>query len=676
MADPYRPQLSADPTALPGSSPEAFGAPLARGLEDAGAAIDRTLHRLREQHRDNEAAAAGAELAQVSQELDKTSIDARTTAAAGGAGHTEGIMKAFDTRSTDALAKIRDPKIREAFTARYADLKENLFGREYGWEAAARVAKLGDDYDHMTDTLANGQAAHPDIGGLQVSFNTIDSTVHAMQIGDDTKEKLAREGKRKVAIAFANRLQDDHPEMLVGDQAKGVAGLLDRPEFNKYLEPDDLKALRSGAHVEIRRSEAEARAARSREEAAAREEISLIGKRTGAGDFSVSDAEFDHAAALAKTYDLKGPAFDLANWKDQRDVNREYRTASPTQIHTDINALEAKGDKRSPNENLRLEHLKAVAPSLISTFNNDPYAAAAAGGHPAPELDPTDAKSVQGRVTWAISYARSAGLVNVPYLNPDETKTLRDEATTGPTGQLSVAAQLHGTFGVAIGGEIARQIDPNNKDLQLMVGLHPTMGATYRRGVEALKAGTVKLGADGLDSQADAERLRSAFADYMPAIPVDMQPAVLNAAKAIEAGIAAEHGRNQLTGDELETFFRAAVQRAGGRSGVVTDYNAPGGFALWNGRYAWLPQTVSSNDFIRKISRAGDAAWLKAGGGAPYYLGTDGKLAKMSDKQIAHFKEYGLETVNPGLYRLVGPDGGHVVDAKGQPWQFDIRQLP
>jgi hypothetical protein len=38
-------------------------------------------------------------------------------------------------------------------------------------------------------------------------------------------------------------------------------------------------------------------------------------------------------------------------------------------------------------------------------------------------------------------------------------------------------------------------------------------------------------------------------------------------------------------------------------------------------------------------------------------------------------KEYRLETVNPGLYRLVGPDGGHVVDSQGQPFQFDIREL-
>jgi hypothetical protein len=112
-----------------------------------------------------------------------------------------------------------------------------------------------------------------------------------------------------------------------------------------------------------------------------------------------------------------------------------------------------------------------------------------------------------------------------------------------------------------------------------------------------------------------------------------------------------------------------------GMVGSTNEGSATGGFANWNGHYAWLPPSMSRVDFQRRLSRAGEADWVKAGGGAPFYQGSDGKLAKMSDKQIAHFGEYELETVNPGLYRLVGPDGGHVVDEHGRPWQFDIREL-
>jgi hypothetical protein len=673
MADPYRSSVAPQTPAFSGASAESFGAAVGRGLEEAGDTVDRIIHREKELKRDQEATSAGVDLANASTEIDKDAIDARTTAAPGGAGHTEAITKAFEERQQAALAAISDKHIRQAFTQRWAELKDHVVTREYGWEAGQRVDKIATDFDTMGTTLANGQAGHPDPVGLQVSLSTIETAGNGLAIAADTRAKLIREQQRKVVGTFANSLVDSNPRMIVGDATN--KGLLERPEFTRYLEPEDIGKLRDGAHVELRRLDAEERQRIARETADAREFVSGLGQRITGGDPTVSDADFTKGFTLAKKYDLPAAEFNLSEWKDLRDVTRETRTWTPESWHANINALTAKGDKLTAAEGIRLKHLQQLAPGAIGRFNSDPYAAAAAAGNPAPDLDPANPATAQARIQWARGYARSAGLQDVPYLSPDEIKDFRDRSAQGPTGQLEVAAQARSLFGIAAATEIVRQVDPNNRDMQIMVSLPTRMAELYRRGVEALKANTVKLGADGEDSQADVQGMRDTFAEFMPAIPVDLQPAVLNAARAMTAGRMAETGHNQLTGAELTGAFRNYIHRAGGMVGSVDEGSATGGFARVNGRYAWLPPSMSRAELGRRLARADDGAWIKAGGSPPYYLGSDGKLAKMNDKQIAHLREYQLETINPGLYRLVGPDGGHVVDQHGQPWQFDIRNL-
>jgi hypothetical protein len=662
MAEPYRSSVAANATPLPGASPEDFGAAIGRGLEDAGA----TLHHIAERNKDLEASQAGVNFAHAQDDIDKAAIDARTNAAPGGAGHTAAVMEEFDKRASAELAAIRDKHIRAAFSNRYAELRSHVDGREYGWEAGKRVDKLATDFDDMGTTLANGQASNPDPVGLHVSLETIDTAGNALAGADaELKAKLIKEQQRKVVLGWANAKQDKDPQTLVA--------ALDQGLLSPYLEGNDVNTLRSGGLVEIRRQEAADRAAQARAEAAARETIGLLQNKIADG-YVPTDQEFDGASALARQYKLDGKEWDLGVARDQVLVNRETRTWTPAQWHSSINELEAKGDKRTAGENVRLKHLEAAAGGAISRFNSDPFAAAAAAGTPAPEVDwaNPDAKAIENRVTWARSYARSAGLQTVPYLNNDELKDLRDRAANGGiAGQIEVATQVRGTFGVAAATDILRQVDPNNKDMQLMAGLQPRMAQLYKIGAEAIKGGTVKLGTTPEDKQA----LSDIFTEFMPAIPAELQPAVLKAAENITAGTAAEFGRKEPSGDELENTFRQAVHRAAGQMGSEAQGSATGGFVRWNGRYAWLPPAMSHDDFQRRMSRANDADWMKAGGGPPYYLGSDGKLAKMSDRQISHFGQYSLETVNPGLYQLVGPDGGHVVGKDGRPWQFDVRNL-
>lgn len=669
----YQAQLDpGNSPAFGGADAEDAGAAVGRGIEQAGDTLDRTIHQHRELERDQQAAEAGVQLARVSTTIDQAAIDARDNAAPGGAGHSDKIAQAIDEQTAQALGNIRDPRLRAHFATSYADLKDKVVTREYGWEAATRVNYAAKNIDDTGTTLANGQATNPDPVGLETSLNTINTTIGAMQgVGADVKDKLTQDQQRKIVVAWGNAMVDKDPRSLISALDKGI--------LSPYLEPEDIKTLRNGGHVEIRRQDSEARAAFDRDKAAASENIRVLGKRiTELNDWTVSDADFDQAAAAAKKYGLDPQALDIANWRDLRDVNRETRTWTPAQWHSEINDLEAKGDKRTPAESLRLKHLSDLSGNSISQFNSDPFAAAAKAGNPPPAIDLSnpDQGAVQQRVAWARAYAQSAGLQNVPYLSNDEIKSFSDRIKQGPAGQLDATAALRQTFGGTIATSIVKQIDPSNKDLQLMVGLHPRVAELYKRGVEAQRDKTVHLGSSEQDAgQADQQALTDIFETYRSAIPVDMQGAVLNAARNITAGTAAEFGRSNPTGDELANAFRQSVQRAGGMMGSPSQGNATGGFVNWRGSYAWLPQDMSRDDFQRRMSRAGKVDWTKAAGSAPFYLGADGKRTELNDQMIRHLPEYRLETVSPGIYRMTGPDGGHVVDKNGRPWQFDIRNL-
>jgi hypothetical protein len=679
MAGAYSSQTNpGGSTPFSGANAEEFGAAIGRGLGDVGAVADHILERKLAANKDAQNAAAALEFAKVSNNLDTAEIDGRDQAGPGGTGHSETVAKLADTSIATALGNIKDPKLRAAYQARYEDLRGNVFNRAYGWERASHTAKMVNDAGETTDTLANGQLLNPDPVGLQVSLETAGTMWEHMDVSADVKEKGKRESQAAIAAGFANAMIDKDPHAFLGDSAKGTPGILDK--IATYLDPKQVETLRSGAKIEIRRLDAEQRAAFDRAKAQASEDNTLFADKISKG-YVPTDKEWADHTALAKQYGLDKQGFDIGVLHDQADVNREFRTATPMQLHQVINDLEAKKaeGKTSQAENIRLENVKAFAGPAIDRWNTDPEAAAAAAGDPRPQVDWNDPtpQQLEANNKWARSLASSAGLVNPPLLPNDVLKVYRQSAAQGAGGQLEVAAKMRAWFGSSAAA-VVQQIDPNNQDMQLMVGLHPRIGQLYKEGVAAVQAGSVKLGASPEDEQA----MRDVFAKYAPGIPASMQPAVYRAARNITAGIASEFSNSAPTGDVLTSAFDQAMQRAGGRTGAVSDFNAPGGFAEWNGRYAWLPPTVTSNQFIARISRAGPADWAKAAGGEPYYRGPDGKLTKLSESQVAHLKQYPLEIGTdaqgrqiPGVYRMVMPGGGYVGNKDGSPWQFDIRQL-
>jgi hypothetical protein len=349
MADPYRQQLDLNPAPISGASAEDMGAGAARGVVEAGYAIDDAIHQLKQRDRDQQAAQAGTDFADASLKLDEKATDLRAQAAPGAAGHAQAMGEQFDQLRDQELAKIRDPRLRQAFTQRYAELRANVVGREYGWEAATRVDKFTNDYQNMGDTLAAGQASNPDAVGLQVSLDTVDTVAHHLAVPADLQDKLAREAKRKIGVAWGNAMQNKDPQLLVA--------ALDHGLLNNVLEGNDINVLRDGGLNEVRRADAAARALEARQEAAARETIATGLHKVGDG-YVPSAEEFASWQALAKQYNLSGPDWDLGVAQTEISINHETSTWTPTQWHGEIN--DARGERRQaqpgrkrPNEDAR-----------------------------------------------------------------------------------------------------------------------------------------------------------------------------------------------------------------------------------------------------------------------------------------------------------------------------------
>jgi hypothetical protein len=222
---------------------------------------------------------------------------------------------------------------------------------------------------------------------------------------------------------------------------------------------------------------------------------------------------------------------------------------------------------------------------------------------------------------------------------------------------------------------IVRQIGgPAKGDMQLMLGLDPAIAQRYSRGRAALDKKAVDVNEDVA---------RQVYGAYVRGVPSDLQGPVFDAARNIAAGWMLEKGFTKPPAN-FDDVFRAALQYAAGRTGDVRDGNAPGGMANVNGRYAWLPGDMSTNDLLTRFARAQPQDWVNAAvdqhgnpvKSVPHYIGPDGKPKPYTKGDALNFSKGTLQTLDQGLYHLVDRLGHTVVDERGQPWTFDARRLP
>jgi len=646
--------------AFSGADPASFGAGVGRALQEVGDSMERRREREFQRRREEEAANAGVAMAAITGEIDVLATQSRETAAAGGEGHTEAVLAELDKRTEELLGGVENERVRQAYRGQAADLRARIQAREEGWQAGARVNHKVEQLDKTGTLLANTQATNPTPEGLEGALGQVEAQVGLLDLAENVKTQVVREQQRKVAAAWGNAMVERDHEALVA--------VIDAGALNPYLEPEDLDRLRDGALVEGRRRDAAERARLAAEEAEAREAIGLFKKRIAAGD-QPSDEEFSEHTALAQQFGLEGSEFDIAVARSEVSINRETRDWTPTMFEQSINDLRAKGDSRSTGENVRLAQLERIRDGRVSEFVDDPQAHAARVGNPAPAVNwegPTRGE-IQRRATWARGYAQANGLVNPPYMSPEEMRPLKERAEQGAVGQLEVAQQLRNQWGAGIGGELATQLDPGNATLKLMVGLPAQTATWYSRGIEARKVNPKLF---------DRDAALDVWSEVAEAVPADFRSAVFEAAANVAAARLDAHG-----GDAFdERTFRSSIDFALGAYGNAQ--NPSGGIGEWRGSRVWLPPGIAQGDFERRLTRATGEQIVGAAvdargqpsGRAPRYAGPDGRPGRALSP--AQLRELELETVSPGVFRVRGQIGGVLVDDQGRPWQFDVRRIP
>jgi hypothetical protein len=77
------------------------------------------------------------------------------------------------------------------------------------------------------------------------------------------------------------------------------------------------------------------------------------------------------------------------------------------------------------------------------------------------------------------------------------------------------------------------------------------------------------------------------------------------------------------------------------------------------------------------LSRAaGDPVLVASKAGPPYYLDGQGRRVRYDAAGTARLLREGtLQSVAPGVFRVMLDDGGHVVTKDGAYWQIDLRKL-
>jgi hypothetical protein len=191
---------------LSGASPEAFGAAVGRGLEQAGETADRSIHQRARSiaivrrpppaspwRRSRPISTIGRD-------------DARNNAEPGGAGHSEAIVK----RSTIGRAQRGEDQ-----GSAYPGGLRRALRRASGSRRHARICVGSDGSSRRASSLptstmqgtqyANAQAS-PNVSSLAVqSIGDVATTVGALAVPADAKAKAIKEQQRKIAVAFGER---------------------------------------------------------------------------------------------------------------------------------------------------------------------------------------------------------------------------------------------------------------------------------------------------------------------------------------------------------------------------------------------------------------------------------------------------------------------------------------
>jgi hypothetical protein len=505
--------------------------------------------------------------------------------------HVNQAMQTFNASRDGLLAGISDDQVRQRASEQLDSFADQLHGSEATFAAGQQVAKTVMDVREAARIGANRvrQSGDPDSFGQELG--QFYSMVNGMAgLTPVQRQQLRQEGEQDYGVAFGNRLIDTNPH--------GAVALIDAGSLNGFLKPEQVDALRNGAQVEIRRSDAAAEHALALAAAQTREQIATVKEQSKQG-IDVSGQLPDLIGAAQKLGDtstvveLQGMARDSVFakvWGASPPLAREHRIA----------ALQAKpAGERSQDEQTELKWLVDKKGSLDSKFNSDPVGFAlsnAPGGMGPPPIETWSPDELAARAKWVAGAREVYG--TMPPLTKAEATSLSQRAVESDKGY-NQALDLVGRFPGRMAGSAARQVFPSDPYAQQLAVLSPQYRKLAIDGREALKANPkLKTIASDRDKD-DVAELVSGFHQALAAVPSAQRTAILGVAGNIAAS--ALEGNGGSGGEMNRRLYAAALDRALGATGEGAQKR--GGLGSWAGRPFLVPDAMTQIEFGNTLGR-------------------------------------------------------------------------
>lgn len=638
---------------LPMANAEAFGSGIGRAIDQAGSVV-------KAQERDDEWAAKAVQVESFETELSSRLTEMRASPAAGGAGHSEAALKAFDEGRDRLLGDVRDSRIRQRLSVELAQRRSAIAAREGQWETGKRIDSRFQNIREAGEIAVNRLASDPTPENLDLTLRGIHERYDGLDIGGaDAKDAAARQEEQRAVEAYLRGLRDK------GQAAEAIAAI-DGGQFDELLTPEQRAQVRSEVDVVVRREQSQAAAVQRQAVAAERDALRTEMARidVGGGD----GGSYRELARRAEAVGMGPEAVRLTAKATAWDAAQGFRGATPAERQSQIAALEAL-PTRTPEQGATLDGLKQQA-AVVDGMTAIERLTYATGQAVAP-IDWADPASVTARRNLVDSAAETWG--GAPeFLLPAEIDELRGVVERGGAAEKAAAAAAI----VATGrhaGAILDRVASGDASFRAAAKLAAVGdgGVRYRtamEGAELLKANRTLLDRPKDESgkligftfdQVWSLLARGPLRGFPPEALADMRENTLNtyAVRASQGGFASFRA-NHVAG---ALGYSLGGERRG--SDVV------GGLARMRDQWVVVPNGMSQAQFVNRLARSTDTDWARASNGAP--MTTGGRKASG-----AEVRAMTPVWVGGTRYKMATGPNSYATTEKGAPFVVDVARLP
>lgn len=561
---------------------------------------------------------------------------------------------AMGTAQTTAAASIADKEDRATFeTQTGVDINRGAYDLGELAHAKAKDAKV-----------AAGQGALDTSAQVAVSAPDDKTREQALLNGGQIIDGLAASGA--IDATTAQREKKNFAQSFFTNSVKAAIATGDLAEakrraatFKDRMAPATFVAVNDDIDVEQRRADAVAKAQQALKDKAARESLATVTAQVEAG-IHLPDETIAAAQNLANSMGDTSGGVKFGALRISNGVNRETQPWAPGQYDVEISRLRAKGDKATPDEQVRLKALETIAPSRKAEFKADPWGWAALSGHTTPPVNFTDPASITARVQAQSALSATTGQP-APFFNKSEADQLQAQAADSPKAKFAVINEIGNIAAVDPhrAQSAARQVFPDDPLAVRLVALNPATRAAAISGAEARKADKTLIDGTGNDAPGTAA-LEKYQRDVEPALAL-LRPEDAHATYEIAANMYAnwahQHGVKAFNEDAFGTFLHTALGAKKDAQGVFH-----GGVGYWNDAPVWLPSRQSQQQFETVMSRM---LWKPDDPHAPVFANgqpmTPADIRKLTPIQR-----------QDGQYEFHGSNGVAATNRQGQFWTVDL----